>query len=108
MCVDILIREGSEGERDMLSVMEELSVKYGEDKYFNDDNFINELSAMTYPTVGEFLSTHVVSGNPIDYDYFLNKVGLTVVEQDSQKVELVKVENPSDEQLSLKDNWLNK
>lgn len=108
MCVDILIREESEGERNIISVMKELSVKYGEDKYFNDDNFINELSTMTFPIVGEFLNTHVVNGNPIDYGYFLNKVGLTVVKQDSQKVELVKVKNPSDEQLLLKDNWLNK
>jgi predicted metalloprotease with PDZ domain len=80
MCIDILMREASNGNRSMLSLMKELSNKYGKDKPFVDDNLIAEITAMTYPSVGEFLNTHVVGTTPIDYKVFFEKVGLQVSE----------------------------
>ncbi|OIQ29128.1 MAG: peptidase M61 [Bacteroidetes bacterium MedPE-SWsnd-G2] len=76
MCIDILMREESNGTRSMLSLMKELSAKYGKNKPFEDENLIEEISAMTYPSVAQFLETHVVNGTPIDYDLFFAKVGL--------------------------------
>ena len=76
MCIDIMMREESNGERSMLSLMKELSAKYGEDMPFEDDKIIAEITEMTYPSVGEFLQTHVVGTTPIDYSVFFNKVGL--------------------------------
>jgi len=76
MCIDILMREESNGNRSMLSLMKELSAKYGKEKPFVDDNLIAEITAMTYPSVGEFLNTHVVGGTPIDYNVFFEKAGL--------------------------------
>jgi predicted metalloprotease with PDZ domain len=76
MCIDILMREESNGNRSMLSLMKELSAKYGKEKPFVDDNLIAEITEMTYPSVGEFLNTHVVEGTPIDYERFFDKVGL--------------------------------
>ncbi len=80
MCIDILMREESDGERSMLSLMKELSAKYGTEQPFNDDNLINEITEMTYPSVGDFLQTHVVGSVPIDYNAFFTKVGLTADE----------------------------
>lgn len=80
MCIDILMREASNGTRGTLSLMKELSIKYGKNKPFEDDNIINEITAMTYPSVGEFLNTHVVGGTPIDYNMFFEKTGLMVAE----------------------------
>jgi predicted metalloprotease with PDZ domain len=76
MCIDILMREESNGERSMLSLMKELSAKYGVDQPFVDDELISEITEMTYPSVGEFLTTHVVGTTPIDYNKFFDKVGL--------------------------------
>jgi len=76
MCIDILMREESNGTRSMLSLMKELSAKYGKEKPFVDDNLIAEITAMTYPSVGEFLNTHVVDGTPINYEEFFEKVGV--------------------------------
>ena len=76
MCIDILLREESNGNRSMLSVMKELSNKYGVEKPFDDESLIDEIVSMTYPSVGEFLNTHVVGNNSIDYSTFLEKVGL--------------------------------
>lgn len=82
MCVDILMRKESNGERSMLSLMKELSNKYGVDQPFEDDKLIDEITEMTYPSVGEFLRTHVEGETPIDYDEFFEMVGLTKAEKE--------------------------
>ncbi len=76
MCIDILMREASNGERGILSLMKELSNKYGKDKPFEDDKLIDEIVAMTYPSLETFFKTHVVGDTPIDYNVFFEKVGL--------------------------------
>lgn len=78
MCLDIILREESNGTRGVLSLMKELSLKYGKNKPFEDDKLIEEITSMTYPAVGKFLKTHVVEGTPIDYNTYFNKVGLEV------------------------------
>ena len=80
MCLDILMREESNGTRSVLSLMKELSAKYGKHKPFEDDKLIEEIIAMTYPSVGEFLNTHVKGTTPINYNDFFAKVGLAVKE----------------------------
>ncbi|WP_179353684.1 M61 family metallopeptidase [Winogradskyella vidalii] len=78
MCIDILMRKESDGNRSMLSLMKELSAKYGKEKPFEDDKLIAEITAMTYPSVGEFLRTHVEGDLPINYNEFFEMVGLTI------------------------------
>ncbi|NRD22449.1 peptidase M61 [Winogradskyella litoriviva] len=80
MCIDILMRKESDGNRSMLSLMKELSAKYGKDKPFEDDKLIQEITAMTYPSVGDFLTTYVAGDVPINYNEFLKMVGLTIGE----------------------------
>ncbi len=80
MCIDILMREESNGQRGVLSLMKELSNKYGKSKPFEDDKLIEEITAMTYPSVGTFLNTHVVGETPIDYNLFFEKVGIGILE----------------------------
>ncbi len=80
MCIDILMREGSNGNRGILSLMKELSLKYGINKPFDDDKLFDEITAMTYPSIGEFFNNHVIGTTPIDYNKFFNKVGLKTEE----------------------------
>jgi predicted metalloprotease with PDZ domain len=80
MCIDILMREESNGNRGILSLMKELSNKYGKNKPFEDDKLVDEISSMTYPSVHDFLTTHVVGDIPINYNEFFNKVGLEIGE----------------------------
>src|SRR5690606_4554501 len=94
MCIDILMRDESNGQRGILSLMKELSKKYGVDKPIEDDKLIGEITAMTYPSVGEFLNTHVEGTTPINYAEFFEKVGLEIVEDD--KVETNYVLNGGD------------
>jgi predicted metalloprotease with PDZ domain len=80
MCVDILMREESNGQRGILSLMKELSNKYGKNKPFDDDSLFDEIVAMTYPSLRTFFETHVSGTTPIDYNEFFNKVGLEIGE----------------------------
>jgi predicted metalloprotease with PDZ domain len=77
MCIDIIIREKSNGERGILDLMHKLSEEYGVEKPFNDDELFDKITKLTYPEVGEFLKTHVVGTTPIPYDQYLAKVGVT-------------------------------
>ena len=76
MCIDIMIREKSNGERGILDLMQKLSKEYGKDKPFNDDELFAKITALTYPEVGEFLNTYVAGPTPIPYDVYLAKVGV--------------------------------
>ncbi len=80
MCIDILMREESNGDRGILSLMKELSLKYGKNKPFEDDKIIDEIVEMTYPSIGEFFDIHVIGTTPINYNKFFDKVGLKTEE----------------------------
>ncbi|WKK66384.1 peptidase M61 [Lutimonas zeaxanthinifaciens] len=90
MCLDIILREESNGEVGILSVMKELSVKYGTDQPFEDDKIIDEIVNMTYPSIGKFFEDHIIGGTPIDYSIYFEKVGLGINES---KVETNYVQN---------------
>ncbi|WP_147677997.1 M61 family metallopeptidase [Algibacter pacificus] len=80
MCIDIMLREESNGQRGILSLMKELSNKYGKNKPFEDDKLIDEIVAMTYPSLRDFFDNHVIGDIPISYNTYLNKVGLEIGE----------------------------
>lgn len=76
MCIDIIIREKSNGQRGILDLMQKLSKKYGAEKPFNDEDLFAEITSLTYPEVGEFLNTYVAGPTPIPYDVYFAKVGV--------------------------------
>jgi predicted metalloprotease with PDZ domain len=76
MCIDIIIREKSNGERGILDLMRKLSNEYGVTKAFNDDELFTKITALTYPEVGDFLKTYVSGPTPIPYETYLAKVGV--------------------------------
>lgn len=80
MCVDILMREESNGQRGILSLMKELSMKYGVNRPFEDDKLIDEIVSMTYPSLRDFFDKHVIGNEPIDYNVFFKKAGLEIGE----------------------------
>lgn len=77
MCLDIIIRENSNGERGILDLMQKLSNEYGVSKAFNDEELFQKITELTYPEVQEFLNTYVSGPTPIPYYTYLEKVGVT-------------------------------
>ena len=80
MCLDIIIRSESNGEKGILWVMKQLSNKYGKQKPFKDDLLFDEIVSLTYPSVKLFFENHVQGNIPINYNDFFEKVGLKIVE----------------------------
>ncbi|GGG40605.1 peptidase M61 [Dokdonia pacifica] len=76
MCLDILMRENSKGERGLLSLMKELTDRYGPNRPFEDAAIIPQITEMTYPAIGDFFEKHVIGTVPINYSAFFDKVGL--------------------------------
>jgi predicted metalloprotease with PDZ domain len=79
MCIDIIIREKSNGTKGVLDLMQKLSKEYGVSKAFNDDELFAKITELTYPEVGDFLKTYVSGSTPIPYETYLAKVGITKV-----------------------------
>ncbi len=77
MCIDIIIREQSNGQRGILDMMQQLATAYGPTKPFSDEELFARITAMTYPDVGAFLEKHVKGTTPINYDEFFAKMGVS-------------------------------
>jgi predicted metalloprotease with PDZ domain len=77
MCLDIIIREKSNGEKGILDLMQKLSNEYGPTKPFNDGELFAKITSLTYPEVGAFLNTYVSGATPIPYATYLAKVGVS-------------------------------
>ncbi|MES2811326.1 MAG: peptidase M61 [Bacteroidota bacterium] len=80
MCVDMIIREKSNGQRGILDLMQKLTNEYGPNKPFNDDELFDKIVSFTYPEVGEFFKTYVEGPTPIPYEKFFAKMGVTQAE----------------------------
>lgn len=93
MCLDIIIREQSGGTRGILDVMQRLAKKYGVHKPFTDKELFDEITAMTYPAVGEFFTTYVIGDTPIPYNDFLKKVGLALMDKEVALPSIIMLEN---------------
>uniref|UniRef100_UPI00404974F0 M61 family metallopeptidase n=1 Tax=Flavobacterium sp. TaxID=239 RepID=UPI00404974F0 len=77
MCMDIIIREESKGQKGILNLMQDLSKEYGSNKAFKDAELFNKITELTYPSVGEFLKTYVAGETPIPYADYFAKMGVT-------------------------------
>ncbi len=85
MALDIHLRELSDGAYGVQEMMAGLSEKYGITKSFKDEQLFDEITAMTYPEIGEFLKTHVAGPTPLPYQEIFDKVGVNYIEGGTQK-----------------------
>ncbi len=89
MCLDILLRDLSDGEYGVQNMMADLAQKFGKDKAFDDETLFGEITKMTYPEVGEFLETYVGGNKPLPLAKTFEKVGISYkVEEKYMDVDL--------------------
>jgi predicted metalloprotease with PDZ domain len=77
MCLDIEIREKSNGQKGILQLMQDLSNEYGTKKAFKDNELFAKITELTYPSVGAFLNKYVAGETPIPYAEYFAKMGVT-------------------------------
>ncbi|MES2652515.1 MAG: peptidase M61 [Bacteroidota bacterium] len=74
--LDLYLLKLSGGKYGLANLKQELGAKYGKDKYFNDDELFDVITAMTYPEVRTFFAKYVEGGTPIPYDQFFGYAGI--------------------------------
>lgn len=76
MCLDILLRDLSDGKYGTQNLMKDLATKYGKNKSFNDNDLFNDIENFTYPEVGNFLRKYVGGHTPLPIAEILARVGI--------------------------------
>jgi predicted metalloprotease with PDZ domain len=76
MCLDILLIDLSNGEKNLRWLLNELSKEYGKHKAFEDDKLFDIIEKMTYPEVREFLDKYVGGNQVLPLTESFGKVGV--------------------------------
>ena len=76
MCLDLQLLKSSDGKYDLQNLMRDLANKYGPEKSFEDDKLFDEIVAMTYPEVGDFLRTYVAGEEELPLQEYLKWAGI--------------------------------
>ena len=86
MCLDILLRDLSEGQYGTQLLMKDMSRKYGKNNSFEDKDLFNDIQEFTFPQVGDFLRRYVGGHEPLPMAEILNRVGIAF-EKESKVME---------------------
>ena len=108
LCLDVKLRKLSNGERGLRDLMLDLSEKYGKNKAFEDDKLFAEITAMTYPEIGNFFERYVkgvgqlpadttASGNtiePLPFEEVFEDLGIIYAEEHTFEDYTLGIDNP--------------
>ncbi|MBI3512433.1 MAG: peptidase M61 [Bacteroidetes bacterium] len=89
LCLDIRLRQLSDGKYGTQELMNDLSKKYGKDRSFDDDSLFSDIVKLTYPEIGDFFKRYVEGGEPLPFDSIFDAVGIGY-----QRRAMVKVLDP--------------
>ena len=76
MCLDIKLLQLSGGKYGILSLIGDLSKKYGKDKPFKDEALFGEIGKLTYPEIRLFLEKYVAGSQPLPLEEVFASVGV--------------------------------
>ncbi|MOA07632.1 hypothetical protein D3C78_1273390 [compost metagenome] len=73
--LDLCIREKTNNQKDLKTVIQYLSTQYGPNKPFKDDELLKEIVANTHPDVAAFIGDYITGSKPLPYQYYFTKLG---------------------------------
>jgi predicted metalloprotease with PDZ domain len=76
LCLDIRLRQLSDGQYGTQELMRDLSKKYGKDRSFKDDSLFSDIVKLTYPEIGDFFNRFVIGTEPLPFLEMLGAVGI--------------------------------
>jgi predicted metalloprotease with PDZ domain len=76
MCLDIRLRQLSNGKLGLQQLIQNLSNQYGKDKAFQDEDLFKVITDLSYPEIGEFFKKHVAGSEPLPVTEYLAETGL--------------------------------
>ncbi len=77
LCLDILLREASNGKMGIKDMMALLSKEYGKNVSFKDDELFDKMASLSSPKIRTFFKNHVEGIDPLPLEELFNKVGIT-------------------------------
>ncbi len=103
-CLDIYLLHLSEGGYGLKNLTHDLGIRYGKDRFFEDDELFDEIARLSYPEVKEFLLTYAQGNTPIPYETYFDLVGIRY-QPDGEK-KLVIDEGADPESSRLREIWM--
>jgi len=76
MCLDLQLNILSDGEMNLMTLMDRLTDLYGPDRAFKDEELFEVIASLSYPDVEEFLKDHVAGIQPLPIESLLKQVGI--------------------------------
>lgn len=76
LCLDILLREESNGEMGMKDMMNKLSEEYGKNKSFKDEDLFDKITELSAPEIRTFFREYVEGSKSLPLETVFRKVGV--------------------------------
>ncbi len=86
MCLDIRLRQLSDGKYGTQDMMMDLSKKYGKDKSFVDDSLFSDIVKLTYPEIGDFFNRYVAGTETLPYAELFEAVGIEYKRRGTEEI----------------------
>ena len=74
--LDIRLLELSHGKRGLRELLIELSKKFGKQRAFSEDKFFDQLVAMTYPEIGDFINRYIKGSEQLPIREYFGWLGI--------------------------------
>ena len=103
LCLDIRLRELSEGKYGTRDLMRDLSKKYGKDTPFKDQELFDVITSMTFPDIRAFFRDYVEGAQPLPLEQYLTKAGIRF---DARRMSVTPLPDATPAQLELRKWWI--
>lgn len=75
-CLDIELKDLSDGKYGLQELIQDLSARYGQDKPFKDEELFDVITELSYPEIRTFFTKYVEGSEPLPLETTLNKIGI--------------------------------
>ncbi|MEQ8241176.1 MAG: peptidase [Cyclobacteriaceae bacterium] len=103
--LDIKLLELSNGNSGLRELLLSLIEKYGKGNPVSEQNFFDDITAMTYPEIGVFFENYILDNQPLPHQEYLAKIGLELSRDEEGRPSVTKMKQISPKQKQLFDAW---
>ena len=81
-CLDLYLLKLSGNQYGLRDLKHDLGVKFGKDRFFEDEKLFDEIGELSYPEIKEFLVNHVQGRDPIPYEKYFAFAGVQYIAEE--------------------------
>jgi predicted metalloprotease with PDZ domain len=76
VCLDIKLRQLSDGKYGTQNLMKDLAKTYGKEQSFKDDELFDKITSLTFPEIRQFFANYVEGKEPLPLTEIMQSVGI--------------------------------